>query len=237
MREGDPIEPDFFEPDPEAEQQPPSRWWRVVRVSVAAVAVLGLIYLSGVYQGFLFRRTPAETVRQPEPSVLEMDTIVLSLQVFVLTGGETLGSLRTGEDVAQIVRNASAIWAQADINLALEQVRFLELNDAEIAVFLTYPEGIIPKLPDYNRNHINAFLTKTLSGINGVAFVGLRSTAVADFTTSNDFRTFAHEVGHVLGLEHVSDRGRLMSQGSSGIELSRKEILQARTVAEKFTQE
>ena len=50
-----------------------------------------------------------------------------------------------------------------------------------------------------------------------------------------DFRAFAHEVGHVLGLDHVSgSRGQLMYRGANGFDLSLVEIERARISAQEF---
>ena len=45
---------------------------------------------------------------------------------------------------------------------------------------------------------------------------GINSALVADFTTVNDFRATSHEFGHLLGLRHVQDVGRLMARGKNG---------------------
>ena len=72
----------------------------------------------------------------------------------------------------------------------------------------------------------------------GIAFGGLYSVAVADYTTVYDFRALAHEVGHVLGLHHVSgSRGQLMYRGANGFKLSLEEIERARLKAQEFVGE
>ena len=68
-----------------------------------------------------------------------------------------------------------------------------------------------------------------------MAFGGLRSVAIADYTTVYDFRALAHEIGHLLGLSHVPvDRNLLMYQGANGSELSLEEIMRAREIAPRF---
>ena len=59
--------------------------------------------------------------------------------------------------------------------------------------------------------------------------------AVADYTTVHDFRTLAHEIGHILSLDHVrADNQRLMNSGANGTILSIDEITRARSRAETF---
>ena len=72
---------------------------------------------------------------------------------------------------------------------------------------------------------------QSLNGINGIALVDIGSIMVADFTTVNDYRTTAHELGHLLGLKHVEDRNFLMFKGSNGEILTIDEINIARNNA------
>ncbi|MEX1014203.1 MAG: hypothetical protein WDZ80_03525, partial [Candidatus Paceibacterota bacterium] len=86
-----------------------------------------------------------------------------------------------------------------------------------------------------NKDIINVFLLRRLAGINGVAFMGLNTLAVADLTTNYDFRVLAHEVGHLLGLGHITlNKKRLMHQGSGGYMLTLKEAKIAREKAIKL---
>jgi len=74
-----------------------------------------------------------------------------------------------------------------------------------------------------------------LNGINGLALVNINSVLVADFTTVNDFRTTAHELGHILGLGHVNPENRLMARGKNGELLIEEEILITRENAVRFS--
>ena len=76
---------------------------------------------------------------------------------------------------------------------------------------------------------------KGTDGANGIAFPGIGVMAVADYTTEYDFRVFAHEVGHLLGLGHVQDsNSRLMYSGANGSKLTESEVLEARETAANF---
>ena len=51
---------------------------------------------------------------------------------------------------------------------------------------------------------------------------------VADRTTVFDFRANSHEIGHVLGLQHIGPVNRLMASGVNGFDLTDEEIEIAR---------
>jgi hypothetical protein len=86
----------------------------------------------------------------------------------------------------------------------------------------------LSELPQESKEGVIVFLVHSLDGINGIAFVGGRTVAVAEFTTVYDFRVLAHEVGHILGLSHVREGGRLMSTDAGGAELTVEEAEKAR---------
>ena len=71
--------------------------------------------------------------------------------------------------------------------------------------------NMVSDIVGFDEATINVFLVGNLGGINGIAFGGLNSVAVADYTTVYDFRALAHEIGHILGLHHLlGSKGQLM---------------------------
>jgi len=208
--------------------------WRYIRGIIALVVIFGMLYISGIYQFLFYQRTAPSIVQENIESVLDAEGVTIPLTVIILKNDEALGSQRTKEDVIRLVDNASEIWKQANIQLLIQDIFVLDVKDDEIEVFFSTPRLFIHSIEEYNSETINVFLTRTLNGINGIAFGGTNSVAVADYTSVYDFRALAHEVGHILGLTHIQNNGRLMHQGANGFELSLEEIMRAREWALRF---
>ena len=203
--------------------------------AVAFMVISGLVYMSGVYQYLFFQRTPSSATTLPVENYLNAETLTIPLTVFIVTESKQFGSARSEEDVLRLVEKASEILGQAAIALTVKEIHTLSKSDEEVWDLFQNPRIFIQSVDEVDPETINLFLTRNLQGINGIAYTGLGSIAVADYTTVNDFRVLAHEIGHMLGLEHVSGfKGQLMYRGADGIDVSSEETEEARRNAEAF---
>ena len=227
-------EPETNEDDSEfdidgQEKIEPSIFSQVLRGVVALVVISGLLYISGIYQFFIYQRTPPSLNQAEIVSRVDAQTLSIPLTIFIITCNESYGSIRSEENALHLVENASRIWDQAGITLTIKNIYTISKSDGEMKIFSDTPAVFIQNIDEFDEATINVFLVGNLGGINGIAFIGLYSVAVADYTTVYDFRALAHEVGHILGLDHVSgSREQLMYRGANGFELSLVEIERAR---------
>tara|TARA_Y100000310_G_scaffold289850_1_gene316529 strand:- start:1030 stop:1725 length:696 start_codon:yes stop_codon:yes gene_type:complete len=229
-------EEDIIQELEEQEGEIPGRslLFRIFQGVIALLVLFGFLYLSGLYQYFFFQRTPLSVQQERVESAIDAERITVPLTVFVLQNSETNGSKRTEPEVLALVEKASQIWEQASIGLTVRDIHILERSDKEIDLLLDSSYLFFQGVEELDTSAINVFLTANLRGVNGLAFSGFLAIAIADYTSVYDFRVLAHEVGHILGLNHIESPGQLMYQGANGFELSLQEILRAREKAARF---
>lgn len=213
----------------------PKKWYIVWTQRIMAFAiVLGLIYISGIHQYALLRRTPSDIQQMPIASLVNAEAIDLPLNVIVIRSDQPGGSNRTQDEIDSILENAEKIWKQANIQFDIQNIQEIKLTADQLFSFKNTPNSFITSLSVYNPRYINVFLIGVLGGdVNGLSYGGTTAVSVADYTSNFDFRTLAHEVGHQLHLPHTPlNRQRLMYRGANGFELTVEEAISARTIAQ-----
>ena len=137
-------------------------------------------------------------------------------------------SFRDKNNILQTVNEVNRIWSQADIYFQVEEIATTEVsfNAVPNAINGNYAE--LANHENFDETKINVFFTQSLNNINGLALMPIKSVLVADFTTVNDYRATAHELGHLLGLKHIEIESMLMARGKNGENLADWEIRIAR---------
>lgn len=198
-----------------------------LKIFTALVALVGMIYLSGLREYLFFRETSSNIELNSLEKNKKWEEIEVPFQV-ILIRESVLGTNRNGEQIDSLLDNAQSILNQAGILLNKEKVLERELPKEKASELLDGNFSILED--DLSENQINIILVKTLGGINGIAYPSKKVVMIPDYTAGYDFRTLAHEVGHVLGLGHIENHKQVMTQGKSGLLFSEEEIIKMRKI-------
>jgi len=188
--------------------------------------ILVLIILNlGIY--FVYNREIAIL----QNSEIKQNLLLIPVDVYIIKyDNKNLSSARDEENINEVFGKVNEVWSQADINVEVKKIEDVivdeESNYYDLNLLLSY----MTESGNYDPGRINAYFAKTLHGSNGIALLGNR-IMVADETSVFDFRATSHEIGHVLGLQHVRPISRLMARGVNGFDLIEEDIEIARNNA------
>lgn len=223
-------EPEDFNDD-EYEPIETSRTTRIIRTIVGIIGIIAILQFSGLYQYSFFRRTDPQVTQAPIKNVQAQKMITVPLSIYIVKSNSPLNSSRDETNVRDIVNDAQNIWQQAGIQLKIQSIEEIDLSLTDTIPLYAYPRELIKNRPSNSSNGIKVFFTRTLNGLNGIAYGKSNSLTVADFTSNQDFRVLAHEIGHLLGLHHISNTNSLMFKGANGTDMSSEEITTIRIIA------
>ena len=166
-------------------------------------------------------------------SIIEIsDKIIIPVKVHIIVDNSGIyTSSRNEKNIFSLLEKANKIWDQGNIYFRIEEIVITNVSFAAIPNVINGNTFEISNHENFEENKINLFLVQNLNNINGLSLKNINSIFVSDYTTVNDFRTTAHELGHILGLSHVEHSSRLLARGKNGKILTDEEILVARNNA------
>lgn len=233
-----------LELEPELEQKKERPLWKKIlgyslRAAIGLAVIAGLIYLSGPRQFFFYRKTPEDIKAEKMESVLQAEQIEIPIWARIIqVQSSPKGSDRDQDDILRLVEQANRIWAQADISLEIKGIKKISMTKQDLESFTESPYQFSKQLENFDPGLINTFFIGNLEGPSGLAYTSSRNILIADYTTAHDFLVFAHEIGHGLGLSHVSsDEDNLMFPEANSPHLSKQQIIEARRWAKEITTE
>lgn len=165
--------------------------------------------------------------------IIEGKEIAVPVKVHIVSDTLLYGSERNENSIRNLFTRANLLWSQAKIRFDVVSVDYTNVTTSLLHGALHEDPAGLLQLENYDDSYMNVFLTKNI-GFNGVSFPRHKITLIADETTVYDFRTNAHELGHVLGLGHVAQEDRLMAKGTNGAVLSALEIDTVRIESQKL---
>jgi len=189
---------------------------------------------------------PATTAAPVTTAPADPNTIVISLTLHVVksTAGsdDPQSSRRTKADLEQIGAGINQIWAQANVvfdPITVTEIEFPPEILQDVAVnhdtrrFLQQlGQGIVMDRP----GTINGFYIFDANGVAGYTPQPSQVFFIADQLPSPAERVSAHEIGHVLRLDHPSSpEANLMTAGTGSQALTAAQMQTARQAAQRLT--
>ena len=189
-----------------------------VIVIILLIAVFGSIY-------FLNQNLTGSSIVKFSEVQKDQGVIIIPVKVHIIVDNSgRYTSNRNEENIIHTLNEANRIWSQGNIVFQIEEIQETRVDFNTIPLAINGNIFELIEHENFDPNKINVFFTQSLNNINGLALSRINSVLVADFTTVNDFRTTAHEFGHLLGLRHVTSVNSLMARGKNGEFLSQAEI-------------
>ncbi len=180
----------------------------------------------------------APAIRQPVIASTQELNVPISIR-FVQADSSVYTTQRSYASAQMALDNANLLWEPAHVHFSILDDRYVSVMPSDLTRLLSVQT--VAEVPSVFSTRLNpnpnvpvVYFVGTLGGPNGLTVHDAKIAFVADHSSSSDYRTLAHELGHVVGLEHVTDEDNLMASGQSGTTLTESQIESARQGAQAF---
>jgi hypothetical protein len=164
--------------------------------------------------------------------VYDRDEIIIPVSVHLVDDRTVQYTTdRDVDDIYRVFEGVNRIWSQGQIRFIVSKMDTIEISNEEFGRVFDGELDVLTQRSDF-KDEINGYFARYISA-NGMAFPPQGFFIIGDITSVNDYRATAHELGHLLGLHHVTDRDYLMSSGFNGELLSQGEVDVARRNARR----
>ncbi len=204
-------------------------------LSATLLALVGAYFLLDP-EGSVVDALP-QTMSTIQPQQYANITLRLSLYVLVSDTDPVLSSQRTEDDLREILAGMNEVWSLAGIQFEPGMIGTIDvpadmLRAGSRGNAQPFMDQVLPSFAISDLGMITGFYARSIGGANGFTPVDPPIFFVTDMPTVYDRRVSSHEVGHILGLSHVTaDPDHLMSPGTNGMQLDPAEIETARAAA------
>jgi hypothetical protein len=195
-------------------------------------SLFALIIVLSIFSAIFFITYQNKTITSNVILNQKQEQIIIPIKIHLIkdTSGQYT-SYRSSQNIVTLIQRANKIWEQANIHFKIEEITITEVSFNAIPDTLNDNPSELINHENFDNTKINVFLVQSLNNINGIGLPSHNLILVSDYTTVNDYRTTAHEFGHVLSLRHVPNSSQLMARGKNGVLLFKDEILKARSQA------
>jgi len=166
------------------------------------------------------------------------EQIIIPIKVHLITDTSNQYTTSKNEQyIIELLNEVNYIWSQTDIIFQLEEITITNVSFEAIPNAINSNTFELENHQNFDNKKINIFLVQSLNGLNGLAIPQINSALISDYTTVSNYRTTAHELGHILDLRHIEPQTNLMARGKHGESLSQEQIEKARNNAKKLIKE